>query len=412
MFKLICNAVGVDWVEVVEWNNESEVLQETGLKESDRLDIIDPVETRWVGRQALIAELINKLQAECRILSLMGITGIGKTSLAARLSVDMELRQTFPILKVVNFDQQPPNFEVVVKCLVGETVAADKELQKQPEKLVMIAVGALRSHPCLLVLDMAEALLSTISDGMHDFLEPAFKQFLEQILKVDRMPSRVVLTSQYRIPTLAEGRYSGSRQEFMDLKGLSESEALDLFQAWDICPEEKELELLKRIIHVYEGHPLALRVIAGDIRSLPFAGDVQAYWKEYGQEIEDVERMQNSSAPKNKGDRPRLDRYSLSLEDLVRQRVESTFKRLYQSSRLAYLMICMISEYRCAVEKKACLIMIEDLCSEEEAKSAFLTLQRRFLLETEQNTDKKTLYRLHSIIRRVALDHLDKLEDE
>jgi hypothetical protein len=38
-------------------------------------------------------------------------------------------------------------------------------------------------------------------------------------------------------------------------------------------------------------------------------------------------------------------------------------------------------------------------------------LQRRFLLE-EESTERRVLYRLHSLIRRVALDYLPKIEQE
>jgi hypothetical protein len=50
---------------------------------------------------------------------------------------------------------------------------------------------------------------------------------------------------------------------------------------------------------------------------------------------------------------------------------------------------------------------------------AFQTLQRRFLLEEEWGdalsasyASRKVLYRLHSLIRRVAIDYLPKIEQE
>jgi len=70
-FKAICNAVGANWFEVAAWTNESDDLA------VDNFDVIDVTETRWVGRQVLITELVAKLQADCRVLSLVGITGIG-----------------------------------------------------------------------------------------------------------------------------------------------------------------------------------------------------------------------------------------------------------------------------------------------------------------------------------------------
>lgn len=48
---------------------------------------------------------------------------------------------------------------------------------------------------------------------------------------------------------------------------------------------DKESEYLQRIIQIYEGHPLALRIIAGEIRETPYHSDISAYWHDYGQEI-------------------------------------------------------------------------------------------------------------------------------
>lgn len=46
--------------------------------------------------------------------------------------------------------------------------------------------------------------------------------------------------------------------------GLDEQEALELFEIWDVRTSSLvERSYLQRIICAYEGHPLALRVIAG-----------------------------------------------------------------------------------------------------------------------------------------------------
>lgn len=401
-FKRICRAIDINWTEIVEGDNELKT-------EPVDLAFIDHTETRWVGRKALIEQLTTKLQSDCRVLALVGITGIGKTSLAAKLAIEPALHQALPTLKVINFNEHLPNFEIVVKSIFGEVAA--KELQQSPEKMVIKVIDKLRSQPYLLVLDMAEVLLNITPDGKCQFQELAFREFFEQLVKAQQMFSRIILTSQYKIPEIAQGRYS-SRIHLEKLKGLEEPEALELFKIWDINPQGSEIDILRRIISAYEGHPLALRVIAGDMCNFPYEGDIQAYWNEYGYEIEAVEQMQNFMEIKNKDDKPRLDRYSPNLEDLVKHRVEQVFEHLYQTTRLAYIMLCLISEYRYAIERSVCLMMMIDMCSEEEAIAAFNIIQRRFLLEIEKTSSGKLLYRLHNIIRRVALDNLHTIEEK
>ncbi len=371
---------------------------------------LDDGATRWVGRERLITQLSRRLQENCRVLSVVGITGIGKTALAVRLMLEPEVSQLLPKLYTVSLDRESPNFEVLGRRLLGEQAATDEQLQKEPDFLVRAMVAKLRSHPCLLLLDMVEEVLEPDDTGEHQFIEPGFAKLLEQVVKAEEMPSRIILTSQDRPPIIAEGRYL-NRSHIERLKGLEEPEAIELFESWDVrIQTEVDLENLKRILHVYEGHPLALRVIAGEIREPPYNGDVRAYWHEYGYEIEEAERLKEVSEEKSRQDKPRLDCYSIGLTDLVKKRVDRTFMRLFQSDRLACLMLCQGAVYRRAVERQAWLMMICEYPPEAQVL-AFQTLQRRFLLE-EECTERKVLYRLHSLIRRVALDYLLKIERE
>ncbi|KAB8333141.1 ATP-binding protein [Scytonema tolypothrichoides VB-61278] len=365
---------------------------------------------RWVGRTELITKLKHQLQEECRVLSIVGISGIGKTSLAMRLTLEPSFAISFREVYSVSISQKSSNVLVIARRLLGEQVALEEKLQKEPDLLVKAMVDKLRSHPYLLILDMVEETLEADGSGGHQFIEPTFAQLLEQVVKAEQMSSRIILTSQDQPPIIAQGRYPlRSRSE--RLKGLEESEALELFSTWDVqIQSDVDLENLKRIIHVYEGHPLALRVIAGEIRMPPYNGDIQAYWYDYGDEIITVERLKNAPEEKSKQDKPRLDRYSIALTDLVKVRIERTFTRLYQAEPLACLMLCQGAVYRRAVERPAWLLIIGEYASEAQTL-AFQSLQRRFLLE-EEYTEHRVFYRLHSLIRRVALDYLQKLEVE
>lgn len=102
--------------------------------------------------------------------------------------------------------------------------------------------------------------------------------------------------------------------------------------------------------------------------------------------------------------------YSIDLTDLVKYRIKRTFSRLQVSSPLAYSLLCMGATYRCSVERTAWLILIVDAPKEAQI-IAFQALQRRFLLESDRNCDR-VLYRLHSLIRSIALQHLNNLESE
>ncbi|NER32680.1 MAG: NACHT domain-containing protein [Oscillatoria sp. SIO1A7] len=366
-------------------------------------------EIRWVGRQAQIAELIQRLRGDCRVLSILGITGIGKTSLAARLIADAEIRQQLPELRYVDFYQDSPQFEVVARRLLAENPASNPQLPQDERALVEAMVAKLQSRPYLLVIDMLEEVLEADGEGGHRFREQVFAKFLERALLAESMPSRIVLTSQDRLPVLAEGRFP-QRCCPVPLGGLEESEVRSLFEEWEVRVEDGEdWQHLQSMARAYEGHPLALKVIAGEIRE-DYRGNIRAYWHDYGNEIEEVERLRADSVERSREDKPRIDRHSFRLKDLVKKRVEKTLARLQRAYPLACLMLCMGATYRRPVERRAWLLQLADY-SQEEQELAFEILQRRFFLEAEQPGDKN-LYRPHNLIRRAALDLLPQIEEE
>ena len=129
-FIELCEKLGLDWQEFADREYESQSPED-----------IDDGETRWVGREDLIAKLIANLQGDTRVLSLVGITGIGKTSLAAKLTREPQF-QGFQ-LKIVRFLEESPDFQVVAQRLLGEKWANQPQLQQDEDALVRAMVAQL-----------------------------------------------------------------------------------------------------------------------------------------------------------------------------------------------------------------------------------------------------------------------------
>jgi|GEM_PF-3728791 len=157
--------------------------------------------TNWVGREELVAALLEALTKDCRLLSLVGMTGIGKTALAQKLMLDKQLKQMLPNLRTVSFDCESPTFERVAQTILGDAVQSEA-LQKDPARVVRSTLAQLQSTPYLLILDMLEVVLEPDGDGGFQFGDRAFSQFFDGIVKAAQMPSRVIITSQYQLPPL------------------------------------------------------------------------------------------------------------------------------------------------------------------------------------------------------------------
>ena len=369
-------------------------------------------ETRWVGRETLINELIEKLQGNCRILSIVGITGIGKTSLAKQLAKQPQLSQKLPE-KEISFFQEDPKFQVVAERILGAELANSPQLQQNTDHLVNAMVDRLKSEPILLILDMIEVILEPDGKSGHQFKDELFAKFLDRVVLADTMPSRIILTSQDRPPIMAQGRYPNDRFFEQPLRGLSEAEAIALFRQWDVTVEgEKTQEYLKRIFAVYEGHPLALSAIAGEVRESPYEGSIESYWGDYGYEIEDAENLKAKTDGDPSQDKPTIDIFSRNLQDLVKTRIENTFNRLREGYPLACKLLCRGATNRQAAERRAWLFLIGEFPQNEQIL-AWQTLERRFFLNEEKSPNSlQILYRLHPLMRRVALENLSDLNRE
>jgi hypothetical protein len=355
------------------------------------VDALGYDEVRWVGRDMVVTNLVQHLQRDCRLLFIVGMTGIGKTSLATRLSTDEALMQQFPEQRVIVLDHATANVDALVRKLLDDRLLQTETSQQQPEQIVARLVQRLAEQPTLIVVDMLEEALQSDGQGGHQFTDPQLASLLVNILKTDDMPSRIIFTSQEHPPSLAEGRY-GRRSHLEKLSGLTEKEALQLFEQWGIVANsDEEQAMVQQVIQVYEGHPLALRVIAGEMVA-DYGGSILDYWQDYRQELDERQPI------------PLLDCYSIPLAEKVKTRIERTFDRLRHAEPLACRLLCMASKIRVPVEREAWLFLLCDV-PHEEALWAFQTLQRRFLLEV-QATKTRRLYRLHSLICRIAYAHL------
>jgi hypothetical protein len=407
VFVNICKAVEVDnWEDIVD-NNP--------LYQTDSRAEFFAFDDAWVGRKDLIAQLAEKVQGSCRLLILLGITGIGKTALAERLAV--ELQDDGRKFHQENFEneQQASDFaSVAIRWLEkwGERITLED--RKDTQHLLNRLVKRLRENRYLVVIDSLELILKGNEEaGWNGFQDDWWAKFFEGFLAVESCQSRIVVTSQ-DLPEQIPPRY----QNFwycQELRGLTASEQLDLFDKTGL---EVELDspnrpYLERIGVAYEGHPLALRVIAGEIGSKPFYGNVAGYWNKYGHEIEEVEKAIEEAKTKgitaSADDDWRLDRYTRELRKNVRFRLEKTFERLKKDVLNAYRLLCEASVYRCRVPEEFWLSHLEDWdCDEEKQELALEALRDRFLVEEELIDDEVHL-RQHNLIRSVALEHLKNL---
>ena len=423
-FEEICEALGIDKREILKPINSD---SDTSTEDSTPPQGFYVYDDAWVGREKLVAELSQKLRGSCRLLLILGLTGIGKTALAERLAV--QLQDWFSgdwknKLRRASFDHEDKATDfgsVAARWLEewGERLSAE---DKKPEKLLHRLVKHLRENQVLVLIDSLEKLLTgNEEDGWGDFADEWWEKFFLSLLSAESCQSRLIITSQDLPVKLVDFRYKNFWHREV-LYGLNESEQEALFETTglDVNQDSPDRPLLLRIGKAYKGHPLVLRVIIGEICE-SFDANVQAYWNDINSKIEDVEKA-ISEAEKGKilGEQDEWKLHKLTFKvqrEINKQRLEVTFDRLEKQVKDAYILICAASVYRAPVQAEGWLMQLVNLvkrienkqCSEERQERALKELCDRFLAEGSVNHNNKPVLGQHNLVRSIALANYQKL---
>ncbi|MFM9264754.1 NB-ARC domain-containing protein [Tychonema sp. BBK16] len=210
-------------------------------------------------------------------ISIVGLPGIGKTTLVSQLIRQLHTEKTpFTCAAWQSLEsaigKAPPCDRTIDSLLFtlsnGDITAAtnaQNDCGKKTENLLKI----LREKPCLIVFDRADTLLQageakTAGYFAGDCAEYAwlFKQLLET-----EHQSKIIFTSR---ESLAELPPTVTRE--IQLNGLDRDSAISLLQSFNLTPNPEELaEMGDR----YSGHPKALQLVAALIRDdTEFQGNV------------------------------------------------------------------------------------------------------------------------------------------
>jgi hypothetical protein len=380
VFIDICREVGIDdWQKLVD---------NSPFHANGSYINFSVYDEEWVGRENIIDELSQKIDTSCRVLLLVGLPGIGKTALAEKL---VEKLRGFWIENRENFESQERTADFVnISSLWlqqwGEVVPPD---QCQPQQLRQRMLKRLCENKHLILMDSLEYILTgNVDEGWGGFSDPEWAIFFIQLLAQPNCLSRFILTSQdlpIQFNTAEFDRYKNYWFCRL-LKGLEFQEQITLFRKVNLNYQLEVIDSPLRIIgQVYDGHPLALRVISGEIKQ-NYYSSVEAYWKDNGYHIENVKKTLEVASQLNtkdgSDDRWGLDSYTRTLRNLVRERVEETLNRLKLNVPDAYLLLCAASIYRGEVPENWWLDHLEYRGYDwQRQKNSLQALRDRYLVE-------------------------------
>ncbi|AGY56986.1 hypothetical protein GKIL_0740 [Gloeobacter kilaueensis JS1] len=210
------------------------------------------------------------LEEQCRLVLLLGIGGIGKSTLAARLV--QQVQSEFEVVVWRSLQNAPPFeewLESVLPVLLraqGEDVALAGSLDG---KLLKLMEG-LRSRRCLLILDNVETIFSAGQPAQYRVGCGEYGQLFKAVGEVLHQ-SCLLLTGREkpREVGLLEGKQRSART-FL-LKGLDSEAGRELFlYKGSFSGTDTEWE---QLVAYYSGNPLALKLLAATTQDL-FSGNI------------------------------------------------------------------------------------------------------------------------------------------
>jgi WD40 repeat protein/transcriptional regulator with XRE-family HTH domain len=223
------------------------------------------------GRQAELKILEQWVQADrCRVVALLGLGGLGKTSLA--ITFAHQMASDFDTVIFRSLRNAPPLGSLLDGLI--RTVSAQQVMPPEHvlEKITSL-IGLLRDRRCLLILDNFETIIQAgIQVGEYRTGYTDYGTLIRHMGETVHQ-SCLLLTSREKPAELGplEGRTAPVRSLVLD--GLTQHACQRILEEKDIVSPERDVTALARL---YGGNPLALKLISEPIREL-FGGDVSLF---------------------------------------------------------------------------------------------------------------------------------------
>src|SRR6266849_512338 len=233
----------------------------------DALDVHD-----FYGREAERLQLEQwVLQERCQVVSVLGMGGIGKSALSVTL-----MHQVAPAFQHVVFRSlrdAPPCQDLLADCLQVLSPQSLPALPSSLERRMDLLLACLQRQRCLLVLDNLETLLQEHDQAGR--FRAGYQDYAALLGRVAEMPhqSCLLVTSRESLAGLEPLESNRASVRALRLAGLEQEACEHLFEERDVVGTPHDL---LRLVELYAGNPLALKIVAEAIVEL-FGGEIAPF---------------------------------------------------------------------------------------------------------------------------------------
>ncbi|NES18391.1 MAG: hypothetical protein F6K41_05540 [Symploca sp. SIO3E6] len=211
------------------------------------------------------------IDKRCRLLSIIGLGGIGKTSLSVKLAQQVQKKFQYVIWRSLRNAPILPELLADLICFLSNQKKTD--LPETIDGKVRRLLEYLKASRCLLVLDNAESILC--SNGRAGTYRPGYEGYGQLFSRIGESPhqSCLVLTTREKLREISYQEGKNIPILSFKLSGLAPKNAQEIFQ-------DKYLTITaeqgRALVEQYAGNPLALKIVATIIKQ-DFDGDITEF---------------------------------------------------------------------------------------------------------------------------------------
>lgn len=346
------------------------------------------------------------VEDRCRLISVIGIGGIGKTTLSIKITQQVESQ--FECLIWRSLRDAPPIQEFLINLIqfLSDQPVVGKDIPESVRDKITLLINCLRSSRCLVVFDNIESLMC--DENRAGICADEYQEYsqLFQRLAASEHQSCVLLTTREKPQEviLLEGETSPVRS--LQLDGLREQEGEAILQQKGLEGSTAELaDLVER----YNGNPLALKIVGTTIRDL-FESNVAIFLRQDMAIFGDINDLLTQQFERLLDIEDRImywlaiNREPITLEQLQADLVDSLTRLKLIDGLESLVRRCLIEKAESSTGDDGVRFTLQSVVME------YVTNKLIKEICQEINTQELELFRFYALIKATAKDYIKETQ--